>query len=78
MHGETPVTDSLTIAREFSRRHDNVMQTLKSLTSDGTLGPHDFKETSYADRWGRQQRCYELTERGALVAMPFIGGRRAR
>lgn len=78
VRGGERVIDSRTIARELDRRHDNVLQTLESLIADGTLGPLDFKETSYSDQWNRQQPCYELTERGALVAMPFIGGRRSR
>jgi len=78
LHHGVPVTDSLTIAREFGRRHDNVLQTLESLIADGTVGRLDFKETSYVDNSNRSQRAIELTERGALIAMPFIGGRNSR
>lgn len=73
-----PVTDSPTIAREFGRRHDNVMQTLGSLTADGSINLLDFKEITYVDGRGRSQPAIELTERGTLIAMPFIGGRRSR
>ncbi|WP_120807005.1 hypothetical protein, partial [Yersinia sp. IP36721] len=38
----------------------------------------DFKETSYVDKMNRAKPCYELTERGFLIAMPFIGGEKAR
>ncbi len=72
------VTDSLAIAREFRRRHDNVMQTVATLIEKGTIGVLEIKETSYIDKWNRAQRCIELTERGALIAMPFIGGRNSR
>jgi Rha family phage regulatory protein len=68
----------VTIAREFGRRHDNVLRTLDSLIADGTIGRLNFEETSYTDEWNREQRMMELTERGALVAMPFIGGRNSR
>jgi len=78
LHKGQPVTDSLAIAREFGRRHDNVLRTLDSLISDGTIGRLNFKETSYADEWNRKQRMIELTERGALIAMPFIGGKKSR
>ncbi|MFM0057078.1 phage antirepressor KilAC domain-containing protein [Paraburkholderia phytofirmans] len=72
------VTDAVVISREFERRHDNVMERLRSLISDGTLGLLDFKETSYLDQWNRSQPTIELTERGALIAMPFIGGKKSR
>jgi len=72
------ITDSLVISDAFGRRHDNVMKSLRSLVADGTLRTLDFKETSYLDRWSRPQSCIELTEAGALIAMPFIGGRKSR
>ncbi|VXC60047.1 hypothetical protein BURKHO8Y_240226 [Burkholderia sp. 8Y] len=37
MRDGLPVIDSLVIAREFGRRHDNVLQTLDSLIADGTM-----------------------------------------
>jgi Rha family phage regulatory protein len=73
-----PVTDSLAIADEFGRRHDNVLQSLDALISDGTISRLDSKERDYTDKRGKKQRMIELTERGALIAMPFIGGRNAR
>ncbi len=73
-----PVTDSLTIAQEFASRHDNVLQKLDGLIADGTVGRLDFKESSYVNEQNKKQRMIELTERGALIAMPFIGGRNSR
>jgi Rha family phage regulatory protein len=73
-----PVTNSVAIAREFGRRHDNVLQSLARLSKDGTIDPLDFKEIAYLDAGRRKQRMIELTERGALIAMPFIGGRTSR
>ncbi|MBN3812223.1 phage regulatory protein/antirepressor Ant [Paraburkholderia sp. Ac-20347] len=72
------VTDSLTIAHEFGRRHDNVLQTLDSLLSDGTVSGLEFKAAEYFDEQRKPRRMVELTERGALIAMPFIGGRKSR
>lgn len=72
------VTESLTIAREFGRRHDNVLQSIDGLIHDGVVSHLECKETSYADEQGKQRRMIELTERGALIAMPFIGGRNSR
>jgi Rha family phage regulatory protein len=72
------VTDSVVIAEEFGRRHDNVMERLRSLVADGSINLLDFKEIEYLDGRGRKQPAIELTERGALVAMPFIGGKMSR
>jgi len=68
------VTDSLIIADQFERQHKNVLASLDGLIERGRIGQLDFKPTSYMDQWNRQQRMIELTERGALIAMPFIGG----
>lgn len=73
-----PVVSTEVIATEFGRRHDNVMQNIKSLIETEHLGALDFKETSYVDKSNRAKPCFELTERGFLIAMPFIGGEKAR
>jgi Rha family phage regulatory protein len=73
-----PLTDSLIIAREFGRRHDNVLQSLDILIKEGSIGLLQFKESSYINAQGKSHRMIELTERGALTAMPFIGGKKSR
>jgi Rha family phage regulatory protein len=76
-HGEI-VTDSVTISDEFGRRHDNVLASIRSLVSDGTISLLNFKEIEYRDSRGKMQPCIELTEAGALIAMPFIGGKKSK
>lgn len=71
-----PVVSTEVIATEFGRRHDNVMQNIRSLISSGHLGALDFKDSSYTSKQNKEIACYELTERGFLIAMPFIGGDR--
>jgi Rha family phage regulatory protein len=78
LHKGKPVTDTLTISREFLRRHDNVLQTLDSLIADGTISALEFKVADYQDAQGKKRRMIQLSEAGALVAMPFIGGRNSR
>jgi len=73
-----PITDSLAISIEFGRRHDNVLQSLDGLIKDGVINRLDFKVVKFTDAKGEQRRKIELTERGALIAMPFIGGRKSR
>ena len=77
-HMGKPVTNSLAISKEFASRHDNVLQKLDGLIADGTIGRLDFKESAYLNEQNKKQRMIELTERGALIAMPFIGGRNSR
>lgn len=69
--------DSRDIAKEFERRHDNVMQTIKALIEEGTVSPLEFKERDYIKR-GKTHRCVELNEAGFLKAMPFIGGKKSK
>ncbi|EJD6500647.1 Rha family transcriptional regulator [Providencia sp. PROV092] len=76
--GNQPVVTTNIISNEFGRRHDNVLQSIRSLIESGHLGALDFKETSYIDKSSREKPCYELTERGFLIAMPFIGGNKAK
>lgn len=73
-----PVTDSLTIAHEFGCQHKNVLQSLDALIADGTINRIEFKPVKFTDAKGQQCRMIELSERGALIAMPFIGGKNAR
>ncbi|WP_296652570.1 Rha family transcriptional regulator [Paraburkholderia sp.] len=78
VRGGELVTNSRTIAREFGRRHDHVLRKLDSLIADGSIDRPNFGEISDTDEMNRQQRMIELDERGALIAMPFIGGRNSR
>ena len=72
-----PITSSLVISEQFERRHDNVVVSIKKLINSNAIGSLDFKETYYIDKSNRKQKMYELTERGFLIAMPFIGGSKA-
>jgi Rha family phage regulatory protein len=78
LHQGVPVTNSLAIAREFRRKHGNVLQSIESLITDGTISQLEFKPRNYIDERGKNQRMIEFTERGALIAMPFIGGKNSR
>jgi len=69
--------DSRDIAKEFGRRHDNVLQTIKNLLEDGTVSLLECKERNYK-KLGRLYPCYELNKAGFLKVMPFIGGRKSR
>ena len=76
-HG-APTTTSVLIADLFGRPHKNVLQSLDGLTADGTIDRLDFKPIFYTDEMNREQRAYQLSERAALISMPFIGGKKSR
>lgn len=78
IRGSELVTDSLTIAREFGRNHKDVLRTLDSLIADRTIDGRNFAPVEYVDAKGEKRRMIELDERGALIAMPFVGGRNSR
>ncbi|MBF0096258.1 MAG: Rha family transcriptional regulator [Magnetococcales bacterium] len=71
-------TDSLTIAEMFDREHRNVTRSIEQLITDGTIDALNFERISYIDSMSRTRHALRLDERGFLIAMPFIGGRRAR
>jgi len=73
-----PATDSVVIARECGRRPASVLRTLDALIEEGTISLLQFKERDYLDDRGNIRRKIELTEAGAFIAMPYIGGRMAR
>lgn len=73
-----PVVSTEVVAVEFGRDHFRVMGSIESLISSGHLGTSDFRASSYLSKQNKELPCYELTERGFLIAMPFIGGEKAR
>lgn len=76
-HG-TPTTTSVVIAEKFGRPHKNVLQSIDGLIQNGTIDRLDFKPIFYTDEMNREQRAYQLSERAALISMPFIGGKKSR
>lgn len=62
-------TNSLLIAECFGRAHKDVLKSLDKLAARRGFAP-----SAYIDESGKSNRMYELTERQALIAMPFIGG----
>lgn len=80
----TPVVSSLDMSVQFERAHPDVIKSLKSLMKTGHLAKGDI---SFCGRINelenglgktRKYKYYELTERGFLIACPFIGGVKAR
>ncbi|WGL99152.1 Rha family transcriptional regulator [Arsenophonus sp. aPb] len=75
---DIPVVTTYVIADEFGRDHFRVMNSIDSLIMSNHLGSSDFRASSYISKQNKELPCYELTERGFLIAMPFIGGNKAK
>lgn len=74
-HGQ-PMTNSLLVAVEFGKRHDNVLRDIDALQAD--LSPEfwrlNFEERDYTDRRGKVQRMFRLTQAGfTALVMGFTG-----
>lgn len=74
-HGQ-PMTNSLLVAAEFGKRHDNVLRDIDALQAD--LSPEfwrlNFEERDYTDRRGKVQRMFRMTQAGfTALVMGFTG-----
>lgn len=75
-------TTSVVVASYFGKRHDNVVRDIENLISLSKSGQREdfallnFEETSYKDKWNREQQMFNLTRDGfAMVAMGFTGAK---
>ncbi|SSW64308.1 hypothetical protein AVE30378_01010 [Achromobacter veterisilvae] len=75
--GDDLWTTSDIVAREFGRRHHDVMRAVDKLVESRAINLRDFTQITYTDSKNRTYRAYQLTERAFLIAMPFIGGDKA-
>ena len=70
----TAKTDSLLVAKEFGKRHDNVIQTIKKMGCSPEFSLLNFKERDYTDDRGKSQIMYEITRDGFMgLVMGFTG-----
>ena len=65
------------VASLLDRPHKNVMRDIETLIENGTISRLSVEPRDYIDSRGKTQPAYRLTERDALVLMPFIGGKKA-
>jgi Rha family phage regulatory protein len=70
-------TTSLIIAEEFGRPHKNVLRAIDELIASKEINGLKFEPVEYIDEKGEARRMYRLDERAALIAMPFIGGKKS-
>lgn len=74
IHGQKIVTDSLTIADKFRKRHKNVIQKIENLIEDDEKGRLIFQPRDYVDKRGKTQKVYKMDRKSfSVLAMSFSG-----
>ncbi|MFX4303658.1 phage antirepressor KilAC domain-containing protein [Alicyclobacillus tolerans] len=69
-----PVTDSLTVAEVFGKRHDRVLQDIRELECSIHFRLHHFVESSYTNQQNRTMPKFLMTEQGfTLLVMGYTG-----
>ncbi|HFE7542771.1 TPA: Rha family transcriptional regulator [Salmonella enterica subsp. enterica serovar Newport] len=72
------VTTSVAVAEYFRKRHDNVIQKIKSLDCSAEFAALNFKASEYTDSTGRTLPAYQITKNGfVFLVMGFTGKRAA-
>lgn len=76
MH-DTARANSLMVAEMFEKRHDNVLNSIRSILQEDDedgFNALNFKEIKYVDDRGRKKPAYAMTRDGfTLLAMGFTG-----
>jgi Rha family phage regulatory protein len=78
MTSGVPCVSSLQVAEDFGKKHKNVVQTIETIMGTSAENSADlskmFLESTYADSYGRKQKCYDITRDGfSLLVMGFTG-----
>lgn len=73
--GDQTFTTSLSIAKVFEKRHDNIIAQIKALPQD-KFNALNFKVVKYQDQKGEFRPMYKMTRDGfSLLAMGFTGAK---
>ncbi|WP_236146599.1 Rha family transcriptional regulator [Paenibacillus xylanilyticus] len=73
------VTDSLTIADVFGKRHDNVIQDIRGMECSPEFSLLNFQESTYTNERGRTYPKYIITQDGfSFLVMGYTGREAAR
>ena len=72
--GKAVVTDSLTVAENFGKRHDHVLEKIQNIMRDDEGGLLNFRESSYTNSQNKQQKKYIMDRRSfSILCMSFTG-----
>lgn len=73
------VTDSLTVASTFGRRHDDVLKSVRNLDCSKDFFARNFAESTYMNKQRREMPRVIMTEQGfAFLVMGYTGSEAAR
>lgn len=75
--GELTVS-SVQVAEDFGKQHKDVLKSIDNLLKETSAKnfANLFIESTYADKYGRQQKSYEMTRDGfSLLVMGFTGSK---
>ncbi|MDX2306299.1 MAG: Rha family transcriptional regulator [Microscillaceae bacterium] len=80
IQNEKAITTSLKVAEVFSKEHKNVVRDIENLMNDlqqiSIKDALNFEPISYQDRYGREQRAYQMNRDGfTLLAMGYTGAK---
>ncbi|RUT65396.1 hypothetical protein CKG00_02510 [Morganella morganii] len=79
IHEGKAVTTSKSVADFFTKRHDNVVQKLKTLDCSEKFNALNFKVVEYTDSKGEKRPMYEMTKDGfVFLVMGFTGKKAAQ
>jgi len=77
-NGKT-VTDSLTVAESFGKRHSDVLRRIMNLECSEEFNQRNFASVTYIDGKGEKRPKYVITQDGfSFLAMGFTGQEAAR
>lgn len=72
-------TNSLYVAEKFNKRHDNILQSIKSLDCSHEFSALNFQEATYQDEQNKTRPLFLLTKDGfTFLAMGFSGKKAAK
>ncbi|MDQ9147369.1 phage regulatory protein/antirepressor Ant [Bacillus velezensis] len=78
IEGDQVVTDSLTVAEVFGKRHDHVLRDIKNLDSSKEFNLHNFGEVEYKDNRNRTYKKYLIKRDGlAFLVFGYTGAKAA-
>ena len=68
------LTDSIRVAKTFSKEHKRIMQDIRELTCSDEFRQHNFVQSSYLNNQNKEQPLYIMTEDGfTFLAMGYTG-----
>lgn len=72
------ITTSIAIAEFFGKRHDNVIQKIKTLECSEKFNTLNFKDVTYTDAKSEKRPMYQITKNGfVFLVMGFTGKKSA-